>query len=86
MWMLCDPRLRVTSDYPPPDCPPPRAVDGLIDVLLDATRHHDQALAGKRLCAWQAALFPTGRSGLHPIRVGELRGDEPMQVVVIPHF
>jgi Fic family protein len=60
---------------------PPRAVDGLIDVLLDATQHHDQALTSKRLCAWQAALFPTGRSGLHAIRVGKLRGDEPMQVV-----
>ena len=60
---------------------PPRAVDGLIDVLLDATQHHDQVLTSKRLCAWQAALFPMGRSGLHAIRVGKLRGDEPMQVV-----
>lgn len=60
---------------------PPRAVDGLIDILLDATRRHDQALTSERLCAWQAALFPTGRSGLHPIRVGELRGEAPMQVV-----
>jgi len=60
---------------------PPRAVDGLIDVLLDATRHHDQALTAERLCAWQAALFPTGRAGLHPVRTGELRGDAPMQVV-----
>lgn len=59
----------------------PRAVDGLIDVLLDATQHHARPLTAKRLCAWQAALFPTGRSGLHEIRVGELRGDEPMQVV-----
>lgn len=60
---------------------PPRAVDGLIDVLLDAARHHDRALTSERLCAWQAALFPTGRSGLHAIRVGELRGNDPMQVV-----
>lgn len=59
----------------------PRAVDGLIEVLLDATQHHDQPLTAKRLCAWQAALFPTGRLGLHEIRVGELRSDEPMQVV-----
>jgi Fic family protein len=59
----------------------PRAVDGLIEVLLDATRHHDQALSAKRLCGWQAALFPSGYSGLYAIRVGELRGDAPMQVV-----
>lgn len=60
---------------------PPRAVDGLIDILLDATRHHEQPLSAERLFGWQAALFPTGYSGLHAIRVGELRGDEPMQVV-----
>lgn len=60
---------------------PPRAVDGLIDVLLDATRHHDAPLTTDRLFGWQAALFPTGYSGLHAIRVGELRGDELMQVV-----
>jgi Fic family protein len=60
---------------------PPRAVDGLIDVLLDATRRYDVPLDTGRLCAWQAALFPTGYSGLHAVRTGELRGDEPMQVV-----
>jgi Fic family protein len=60
---------------------PPRAVDGLIDVLLDATQHHERPLTTKRMFGWQAALFPTGYSGLHAIRVGELRGEEPMQVV-----
>lgn len=60
---------------------PPRAVDGLIDVLLDATQRYAQPLTLDRLHRWQAALFPTGQSGLHPIRVGTLRGDEPMQVV-----
>ena len=60
---------------------PRRAVDGLIDVLLDATRRHDVPLTRKRLFGWQAALFPTGHSGLHAIRVGKLRGKEPMQVV-----
>lgn len=60
---------------------PPRAVDGLIDVLLDATQHYATPLTLERLNSWQAALFPTGQSGLHPIRVGALRGDEPMQVV-----
>lgn len=60
---------------------PPRAVDGLIEVLLDATRRHDKPLTAERLFGWHAALFPSGRSGLHTIRSGELRGDEPMQVV-----
>ncbi len=60
---------------------PLRAVDGLIDVLLDATQHHEQLLIVARLFGWQAALFPTGYSGLHIIRVAELRGDGPMQVV-----
>lgn len=66
----------------------PRAVDGLIEVLLDATRRHAQPLSTQRLCTWQAALFPGGHSGLYPIRVGELRGelccDAPMQVVSGP--
>lgn len=60
---------------------PPRPVDGLIEVLLDATRQYAVPLTESRLYAWQAALFPTGYSGLHAIRTGELRGDAPMQVV-----
>jgi Fic family protein len=60
---------------------PPRAVDGLIEVLLDATAGFDKPLSLERLCGWQAALFPTGYSGLYPIRTGELRGKEPMRVV-----
>lgn len=60
---------------------PQRAVDGLIDVLLDATRRHDRPMTEERLYGWQAALFPTGYSGLQAIGVGRLRGEEPMQVV-----
>lgn len=60
---------------------PPRAVDGLVDVLLDATRHYAVPLTAERLFGWQAGLFPTGYSGLHAIRVGMLRGVEPMEVV-----
>lgn len=59
----------------------PRAVDGLVEVLLDATREYARPLDRQRLCGWQAALFPSGYSGLHPVRAGELRGDDPMQVV-----
>lgn len=60
---------------------PPLTVEGLIDVLLDATVHYDHPLTPERLRGWQAALFPTGYSGLHRIRVGEWRGEEPMQVI-----
>ncbi|MBM3266184.1 MAG: Fic family protein [Candidatus Sericytochromatia bacterium] len=55
--------------------------EGLIQVLLDATGRHDEPLTISRLCAWQAALFPGGRSGLARIRAGELRGESPMRVV-----
>lgn len=61
-----------------------RNADGLIDVLLDAIRRHDKPLTVKRLNGWQAALFPTGYSGLNKIRVGSLRGDDPMRVVSGP--
>ena len=64
--------------------PAPRAVDGLVEVLLDATQHYEQELTLERLCAWQAALFPAGRSGLREIRVGDLRGDDPMRIVSGP--
>jgi Fic family protein len=64
--------------------PPSRAVEGLVEVLLDATQRYGQPLTLTRLNAWQAALFPTGRSGLFEIRVGTLRGDAPMQIVSGP--
>jgi Fic family protein len=61
-----------------------RSVDGLVDVLLDAVRFHNKALTIERLNRWQAALFPTGYSGLKKIRIGKLRGNEPMQIVSGP--
>ena len=64
--------------------PSSRSTEGLAEVLLDATRNYDREFTIKRLSAWQAALFPTGRSGLHEIRVGELRGTEPMRIVSGP--
>jgi Fic family protein len=64
--------------------PASRPVEGLVDVLLDATRQYARPLTLKKLCDWQAALFPTGRSGLHEIRVGRLRGGDPMQIVSGP--
>jgi len=61
--------------------PQDRNIDGLVDVLLDAVRSCDKPLDLKRLNGWQAALFPTGYSGIRKVRTGKLRGDEPMQVV-----
>lgn len=64
--------------------PVDRHIDGLVSVLLDATQGCDNPLTVKRLCGWQAALFPTGYSGLNKIRVGKWRGKEPMRVVSGP--
>ncbi|MGE4294567.1 MAG: Fic family protein [Campylobacterales bacterium] len=62
--------------------PVPREVDGLIEVLLDATGRYAQPMTPERLNGWHAALFPTGYSGLKRIAAGHLRtGTEPMQVV-----
>ena len=58
-----------------------RHIDGLVEILLDATKNYHKPLTRKILKGWQAALFPTGYSGLHKIRVGQWRGSEPMQVV-----
>lgn len=61
-------------------------VEGVVEMVLDATGHCDAALTKSRLCGWQAALFPSGYSGLAPIRVGTFRDDAsgPMQVVSGP--
>ncbi len=64
--------------------PVSRDVDGVVDMLLDATQHYKQPLTHERLYGWQAALFPTGRSGLVKIQVGQYRKhgpESPMQVV-----
>jgi Fic family protein len=63
--------------------PADRDVEGVVEMMLDATRHYDQALTAERLLGWHSSLFPTGRSGLARIRAGEWRDDKtgPMQVV-----
>ena len=60
-----------------------RSADGIVEVMLDATRHYQKPLDQDRLFGWHAALFPTGRSGLRKITVGGWRTDAsgPMQVV-----
>jgi len=63
--------------------PTDRHVDGVVDMVLDATQRYDQPLTVERLFGWHAALFPTGYSGLTKIAVGGFRYDTdgPMQVV-----
>ena len=57
-------------------------IDGIVQVMLDATSNHEKALTKDRLFNWHAALFPTGRSGYFPITVANWRQrEEPMQVV-----
>lgn len=59
-----------------------RSIDGLVEVLLDATKNYAESLNAARLKGWQAALFPTGHSGLRKIRTGNWRSaDHAMQVV-----
>lgn len=60
---------------------PTRSVDGLVEVILDATQNYNKALSADRLKGWHAALFPSGHSGLYKIRVGRWRGKEPMRIV-----
>ncbi len=60
--------------------PAGRDVDGIVEMMLDATQKYDQELTDERLFSWHAALFPTGRSGMRPIIVGAWR-TEPIQVV-----
>ena len=56
--------------------------DGLVQILMDATGRYDEPLTTDRIKAWQAALFPTGYSGIRNIVTGDWRkGPEPMQVV-----
>jgi Fic family protein len=63
-----------------------RNVEGVVQMMLDATRHYEQPLTAERLFGWHAALFPTGHSGMHKIRVGAWRDDNagPLQVVSGP--
>ncbi|MFH1416583.1 MAG: Fic family protein [Elusimicrobiota bacterium] len=63
---------------------PDRNAEGLIDMILDATVNYNKVLTLNRIKSWQAALFPTGYSGLTKINVGKWRSKDPMQVVSGP--
>ena len=66
--------------------PADRHVEGIVEMMLDATQRYDQPLTRERLFGWHAALFPTGRSGMQRINVGDWRDDTAaaMQVVSGP--
>jgi Fic family protein len=63
-----------------------RRVEGVVEMMLDATRNHDQPLTPERLFGWHASLFPDGRSRTRRLRVGAWRDDSTgaMQVVSGP--
>ncbi|MBK6829225.1 MAG: Fic family protein [Flavobacteriales bacterium] len=63
--------------------PQDRNVEGIVEMMLDATQQADAKLTADRLFGWHAALFPAGRSGMYQILVGRWRDDStgPMQVV-----
>ena len=63
--------------------PADRNVDGVVEMMLDATQHYATPLTEERIIGWHAALFPTGRSGMRKIRTGAWR-EGPMEVVSGP--
>src|SRR6266700_2735125 len=66
--------------------PADRNVEGVVEMILDATQNYNQPLTPERLFAWHASLFPTGRSNMRRITVGAWRDDSdgPMDVVSGP--
>ena len=66
--------------------PADRNIEGVVEMMLDATRNYDKPLTDERLFAWHATMFPTGRSGMRKITTGTWRDDSegPMQVVSGP--
>lgn len=63
--------------------PAERNVEGVVEMLLDATQRYDEPLSDDRLYGWHAALFPTGRSGMYKIKTAAWR-DDAMQVTSGP--
>ena len=66
--------------------PADRNIEGVVEMMLDATTNYAQPLTADRIFGWHSALFPTGRVGLRKITVGDWRNDSggPMQVVSGP--
>lgn len=61
-----------------------RNVDGIVEMMLDATQRYSTPLTSERLFDWHSALFPSGRSNMQKITVADWRKEEPMQVVSGP--
>ncbi len=63
-----------------------RNVDGVVEMMLDATQKFNKTLTKDRLFGWQASLFPGGRSGMQKIVIGSFRNDKHglMQVISGP--
>jgi Fic family protein len=66
---------------------PGRDVEGMVEIMVDATQCYKEPLTPERLFSWHSALFPTGRSGMRKITVGNWRTPDagPMQVVSGPY-
>ena len=72
----CAPRSRAASAWTSARLTPAdRNVEGVVEMMLDATQKFDQPLTAERLFGWHASLFPTGRSGMSKIAVGAWRDD-----------
>lgn len=65
------------------ETPVSRDIEGVVEMMLDATQNYPSEMTKERLIGWHAALFPTGFSGMYKINVGNYRTDElgPMQVI-----
>lgn len=65
------------------ETPVSRDIEGVVEMMLDATQNYSSEMTKDRLIGWHAALFPTGFSGMYKINVGNYRTDElgPMQVI-----
>lgn len=65
------------------DIPVSKDIDGIVEMMFDATQNYTDDMTRERLFGWHAALFPTGYSGMHKINAGKYRDDKlgPMQVV-----
>ena len=55
---------------------PSRHIEGIVEAVMDAVSNYKKPLDGERLFGWHGVLFPTGRSGLHKIRVAQFRDSE----------
>jgi Fic family protein len=67
--------------------PSDRNIEGIVEMMLDATQNYQKPLTKKRLFEWNATMFPTGHSGIYEIVVGAWRDnakDDPMQIVSGP--